>query len=103
MVVVTTRPDDPTADEQLRFLTTNIVQLRHDTVARLYALRNWVEVFYREAKDDLGSGQYQVRDLESVLRHWYLVFVAYSLLVKLRREGRLARWCKKNCTLCVRP
>jgi SRSO17 transposase len=103
VVVVTTRPDDPTADEELRFLTTNIVQLRHDTVARLYALRNWVEVFYREAKDDLGSGQYQVRDLESILRHWYLVFVAYSLLVRLRREGQLARWCKKNCTPCVRP
>jgi hypothetical protein len=102
VVVVTTRPDDPAADEDLRFLTTNIVQLRHDTVARLYALRNWVEVFYREAKDDLGAGQYQVRDLGSILRHWHLVFVAHSLLVKLRREGRLARWCKKNCAPCAR-
>ena len=66
-------------------------------------MRNWIEVFYREAKDDLGAGQYQVRDLESILRHWQMVFVAYSLLVLLRQEGRLGRWCKKNSTPSDRP
>ncbi len=96
VVVVTHRPDEPEADEDLRFLTTNLVQLRRDTVARLYALRNWVEVFYREGKDDLGAGQYQVRHLEAIVRHWQLVFVAYSLLVLLRRQGRLGRWCEKG-------
>jgi hypothetical protein len=96
VVVVTHRPDDPEADEDLRFLTTNVAQLRNDTVARLYALRNWLEVFYREAKCDLGAGQYQVRALESIVRHWQLVFVAYSLLVLLKRRGRLERWCKKR-------
>jgi hypothetical protein len=65
-------------------------------VARLYALRNWVEVFYREAKDDLGAGQYQVRHLEAIVRRWQLVFVAYSLLVSLRQAGRLERWCEKK-------
>lgn len=103
VVVVTTQPENPAADEELRWLLTNVVQLRNDTVARLYALRNWVEVFYREAKDDLGAGQYQVRDLESILRHWQMVFVAYSLLVVLRQEGRLGRWCKKNSAPCDRP
>lgn len=103
VVVVTTQPDSPAADHDLRWLLTNVVQLRDDTVARLYALRNWVEVFYREAKDDLGAGQYQVRDLESILRHWQMVFVAYSLLVVLRQEGRLGRWCKKNSAPCDRP
>lgn len=103
VVVVTTQPEDPATDEDLRWLLTNVVQLRNDTVARLYALRNWVEVFYREAKDDLGAGQYQVRDLESILRHWQMVCVTYSLLVVLRQEGRLERWCKKNSALCGRP
>jgi hypothetical protein len=102
VIVVTTRPDDPAADNDLRWLTTNVVQVRDDAVARLYALRNWVEVFYREAKDDLGAGQYQVRDLDSIIRHWQMVFVAYSLLVRLRRQGHLARWCKKNSTPCDR-
>lgn len=96
VVVVTQRPDDPSADDDLRFLTTNIVQLRDETVARLYALRNWVEQFYRDGKDDLGAGQYQVRDLPSILRHWHLVFIAHSLLQQLRTRGRLARWCNKH-------
>ena len=103
VVIVTRRPKDPASDEELRFLLTDLIQLRNDTVARLYALRNWVEVFYREAKDDLGAGQYQVRDLTSIVRHWRLVFVAYSLLVKLRRDGRLGRWCKKNSAPSARP
>jgi len=76
---------------------------RDGMVARLYAWRNWVEVFYGEAKDELGADQYQVRDLSSIVRHWMLVFAAYSLLVKLRREGRLERWCKKNSTPSGRP
>jgi SRSO17 transposase len=103
VVVVTTQPDDPAADEDLRFLLSNVVELRDATVAQLYARRNWVEVFYREAKDDLGAGQYQVRDLASIVRHWILVFVAYTLLVRLKREGRLGRWCKKNSTPSARP
>jgi hypothetical protein len=96
VVVVTHCPADPGSDQDLRFLLTNAEQLRHDTVARLYGLRNWVEVFYREGKDDLEAGQYQVRHLESIIRHWQLVFVAYSLSVRLRRQGRLSRWCEKG-------
>lgn len=96
VVVVTRCASQPASDEDLRFLLTNVAQLRHDTVGRLYALRNWVEVFYREAKDDLGAGQDQVRHLEAIVRHWQLVFVAYSLLVLLRRRGRLGRWCEKR-------
>ena len=103
VVVVTHRPDDPEADEDLRFLLSNVVQLRNGTVARLYALRNWVEVFYREAKCDLGAGQYQVRQLEAIVRHWHLVFVAYGLLVLLRRRGRLGRWCQKRGSPSDRP
>ena len=103
VVVVTHCPQEPEADEDLRFLLTNVPQLRNDTVAKLYALRNWVEVFYREAKCELGAGQYQVRRLESIVRHWQLVFVAYSLLVLLRRRGRLGRWCEKRGSPCDRP
>jgi SRSO17 transposase len=103
VVVVTHRPDEPQADKDLRFLTTNLAQLRNEAVARLYALRNWVEVFYREAKDDLGGGQYQVRHLEAIVRHWQLLFVAYSLLVALRRHGRLERWCEKKGSPSDRP
>jgi hypothetical protein len=103
VVVVTHCPEEPGADEDLRFLLTSVPQLRNDAVARLYALRNWVEVFYREAKCELGAGQYQVRELDSIVRHWHLVFAAYSLLVLLRRRGALARRCQKRGSPCGRP
>jgi SRSO17 transposase len=103
VVVATGRPDDPAADKELRFLVTNVDNLRNGTVAELFARRNWIEVFYREAKDDLGANEYQVRDLSSIMRHWRIVFAAYSLLVLLKRNGCLARWCKKNSAPCERP
>jgi len=96
IVIVTRCPEEPREDENLEFLMTNVKQLRNDTVARLYALRNWVEVFYKESKGDLGAGQYQVRSLASIERHWHLVFVAYSLVVILRRRGKLAAGCQKK-------
>jgi len=96
-------PDEPDADEDLRSLLTNIAQLRNATVARLYALRNWVEVFYREGKCDLGAGQHQVRYLEIIVRHWQLVFVAYGFLVPLRRRGHLGRWREKGGSPSAKP
>jgi len=58
-------------------------------VADRYAHRDWVEVFYREAKDDLGAGQYQVQDPASIVRHRTLVPVTYALLVWLKRQRRV--------------
>ena len=46
-----------------------------------YSQRNWVEVFYREAKGWLGLREYQVRDKRSLLRHFILVFCAYSFIL----------------------
>jgi len=39
-----------------------------------------VEVFYREAKGNLGLREYQVRDKRSLLRHFVLVFCAYTFM-----------------------
>lgn len=103
VVVVTHCPENPQSDEDLRFLLSNLTQLRNDAVARLYGLRNWVEVFYREAKCELGAGQYQVRGLDSIVKHWHLAFAAYSLVVMLRRRGVLARQCEKRGSPCGRP
>jgi hypothetical protein len=48
-------------------------------IARLYSLREWIEVFYKQAKNELGWADWQMRQPRAVLRHWYLVFCAYSL------------------------
>ena len=60
-------------------------------IAKSYSDRNWIEVFYREAKGWLGMSEYQVRDQRSIERHWILVFNAFSFLSYQRFTGGLRR------------
>lgn len=61
-----------------------------------YSQRNWVEVFYREAKGWLGLREYQVRDAKSLKRHWILVFSAYTFIVWHQLTGGIRRrWSTK--------
>lgn len=47
-----------------------------------YSQRNWVEVFYREAKGWLGLKEYQIREKKSLKRHFILVFCAYTFIMQ---------------------
>jgi hypothetical protein len=58
-------------------------------IVKTYSQRNWIEVFYREAKGWLGLKEYQVRDKRSLKRHLILVFCAYSFIL----------WPTKTCGL----
>lgn len=61
-----------------------------------YSQRNWVEVFYREASCWLGLKEYQVRDKTSLLRHFILVFCAYTFILWHQLTGGLRRrWASK--------
>ena len=61
-----------------------------------YSSRNWVEVFYREAKGWLGLKEYQVRGKKSLLRHFILVFCAYTFILWHQMTGGLRRrWVSK--------
>ena len=60
-------------------------------IVTTYSQRNWVEVFYREAKGWLGLKEYQVRDKRSLLRHFLLVFCAYSFILWHTLTGGLRR------------
>ncbi|BCL35779.1 hypothetical protein NSMS1_22260 [Nostoc sp. MS1] len=61
-----------------------------------YSSRNWVEVFYREAKGWLGLREYQVRDKRSLFRHFILVFCAYTFILWHQMTGGLRRrWANK--------
>lgn len=62
-----------------------------------YGSRNWVEVFYREAKGWLGLKEYQVRDKRSLIRHFILVFCAYTFILWHTLTGGLRRrWANKS-------
>ena len=65
-------------------------------IVTTYAQRNWVEVFYREAKGWLGLKEYQVRNSRSLLRHFILVFCAYTFILWHTLTGGLRRrWAAK--------
>jgi SRSO17 transposase len=65
-------------------------------IVTTYSQRNWVEVFYREAKGWLGLKEYQVRDKRSLLRHFVLVFCAYTFILWHTLTGGLRRrWALK--------
>lgn len=65
--------------------------------AQTYSQRNWVKVFYREAKGWLGLSEYQVRDKKSLYRHWILVFTAYTFILWHQLTGGFRRqWANKD-------
>ncbi|CAD5967157.1 ProF [Planktothrix agardhii] len=65
-------------------------------IVTTYSQRNWIEVFYREAKGWLGLKEYQVRDKRSLIRHWILVFCAYTFILWHSLTGGLRRrWANK--------
>ena len=71
-------------------------------IVTTYAQRNWVEVFYREAKGWLGLKEYQVRDSRSLLRHFILVFCAYTFILWHTLTGGLRRrWANKSLNTFV--
>lgn len=80
LVVVTVNPITLPAD-QTWYLYTNIPAGQADLseITRLYALRIWIEVFYKQAKGELGWADWQVRQGNAIQRHWHLVFCAYTL------------------------
>ena len=47
-------------------------------IARIYAIRNWIEQGYKQVKDELGWADFQVRSDVAIRRHQALVNCAFS-------------------------
>jgi SRSO17 transposase len=83
---------------EVDYLITNaaVTQATGTWIITTYSQRNWVEVFYREAKGWLGLKEYQVRSIKSLHRHLILVFCAYTFIVWQQLTGGLRRrWANK--------
>jgi SRSO17 transposase len=78
---------------EVDYFLTNVKpnQVTPQWVVKTYSQRNWVEVFYREAKGNLGLKEYQVRDKRSLLRHFILVFCAYTFIIWHQLTGGFRR------------
>ena len=84
--------------EDIDYLITNVEGeiVTEQWIVDTYSERNWVEVFYREAKGWLGLSEYQVRDKKSLERHFTLVFCAYTFILWHKLTGGLRRrWANK--------
>jgi len=57
-----------------------------------YSFRQPIEPFYRDTKQHLGLEDCQLRNLQGIKRHWYLVLLAYSLIKLSVCENILSRW-----------
>ena len=56
------------------------------------------ETFHRDAKQQLGMGECQVRKSQGQTRHMYLVCVAYSLLMRSLHSKRPHAWARCKLT-----
>lgn len=97
LAIVMNQPSFSEATEIDYFLTNVEPSLvTPEWVVRTYAQRNWVEVFYREAKGWLGLKEYQVRHKRSLMRHFILVMCAYTFILWHQLTGGLRRrWSHK--------
>ena len=68
-------------------------------IVTTFSNRNYIEKFYRETKGWLGLKEYQVRNKTSLIRHFILVFVAYTFIIYQQLMGGLRkRYANKPLT-----
>ena len=88
-------------EDGFHFYVSNRLEWSNRRVVEAYKVRQSIEVFYRDVKQNLGLEEYQVRKGRGAIIHWHLVFTAYTLLALLRRslrrtstvwEGASPRW-----------
>ena len=73
------------------FYVTNRKDWEPKRILTSYCDRWPTETFNQDAKAHLGFEDYQLHRLHGIRRHWYLSFVAYSLLGDIGPHGR-SRW-----------
>jgi hypothetical protein len=78
------------------FLVTNRKEWSAVKILSTYAQRWPIETFYRDAKQNLGLENCELRLLKGIRRHWDLVFLAYTLLQIESLSGPLSKWIKSN-------
>jgi SRSO17 transposase len=66
---------------------TNNFDVAPETVVARYQQRWTIEEFYKQSKENLSFGQFQVRNGLAIMRHWMLVFLAHSFYVHCKLKG----------------
>jgi SRSO17 transposase len=69
------------------FLVSNRKDIRPERLIRAYQIRWNIETFFKDAKSQLGLGEYQMRGLNGIKSHWCLVFTSAVLLELVRWDA----------------
>jgi len=77
------------------FYATNRKDWEPKRILTSYLDRWPTETFNEDAKGNLGFEDYQLRQVRAIKRHWYLSFVAYSLLGDQGPPGH-SRWAVRG-------
>jgi len=68
------------------FVTNNFDETP-EAVIEAYSMRWSIDEFYHRAKDDLSFDQFQTRNGLSIMRHWMMVFLAYTFWMHCKLKG----------------
>jgi len=82
-----------------KVLVTNRTSWEVTRILSVYRYR-WTgtECFHRDGKQQLGMGDCQLRNGQGQTRHLYMVFLAYSVLMRQLRQGRSCAWALGRLT-----
>jgi hypothetical protein len=85
--------------EPRKILVTNRTYWEVHRILKVYRKR-WTgtETFHRDGKQHLGMGACQLRSGEGQTRHMYLVFLAYSALMRQLQHDRAQEWAHARLT-----
>ncbi len=73
--------DNPELEGEPNFYCSNKLDMKADKMLNVYAKRWKIDSFYRDAKQNLGMEEYEMRKIEGVRRHLAMVLIAHTLLV----------------------
>ncbi|MBL7075651.1 IS701 family transposase [candidate division KSB1 bacterium] len=79
-----------------KYLVTNNLRWEARRILKVYQGRWPIETFYRNSKQNLALEDYEMRDLVGIKRHWYLVFLSYTLLTLSSMDRSLRIWVNAN-------
>lgn len=73
--------DSPELNGEPNFYCSNKLDVKADKLLNVYAKRWKIDSFYRDAKQNLGMEDYEMRKIGGVRRHLAMVLIAHTLLV----------------------
>ncbi len=100
-IAIVMNASSPELATEIDYLITNAQgeKVTAEWIVKKFSQRNYLEKFYREAKGWLGLKEYQMRKKERLLRHFILVFLAYTFIIYQQLMGGLRkRYANKPLT-----